>query len=461
MNRELVPGATTVTTGARYYTLHAAVALEANRRGLTEEDRLSLLRRCEVVVGAVSIMDADPRLPGAHGIERLSVHLGDDGDLDVAAMSRPERAGYGESRAGYSGQYQNSERLLGLLSGLGPGPRANADVLDAGFDGLFRAAATDVLARSELEALGHLSLRSAATTADGEYLARLFCGLEPATEVAIETADRVRRSTVRTLARAMQLAPGLSPFGAMRQSVCVGATLAQDPVLSEIDEAWAWRGSLWRRTSVGSWRRLWAAVVDQVDYPMTETELSGRVAERFEQSTVRTFLDTIPDITGPDGYPSDAEALISGSDLDTIPAAVATLVVGCLRARSLSEDEPRTVYGMLGTQRRALDPLWLADWIDERTDYTIDAFVQDLVDLLVDRAFTVAMSKTEVRSTGLWSPCVLERVNGRLVRVAQDATANVGSRIEQVAGLLTALGIVDPGAEDPVTDRARDWLDLP
>lgn len=54
MTARLVPGATTVTTGARYYSLHGYVAHEAEHRGLDAAAALELLRRCEVVVAAAS-----------------------------------------------------------------------------------------------------------------------------------------------------------------------------------------------------------------------------------------------------------------------------------------------------------------------------------------------------------------------------------------------------------------------
>src|SRR5689334_2313648 len=50
----LVPGVTTVTLNARYYALHGLVAAEARRHDLSEPDAVGLMRRAEVVIGAVS-----------------------------------------------------------------------------------------------------------------------------------------------------------------------------------------------------------------------------------------------------------------------------------------------------------------------------------------------------------------------------------------------------------------------
>lgn len=50
----LVPGVTTVTLNARYYPLHGLIAAEARNRNLDLPATQDLMRRAEVVVGAVS-----------------------------------------------------------------------------------------------------------------------------------------------------------------------------------------------------------------------------------------------------------------------------------------------------------------------------------------------------------------------------------------------------------------------
>ena len=49
-----VPGVTTVTLNARYYALHGLVAAETQRNDLSEPQAVDLMRRAEVVIGAVS-----------------------------------------------------------------------------------------------------------------------------------------------------------------------------------------------------------------------------------------------------------------------------------------------------------------------------------------------------------------------------------------------------------------------
>ena len=116
---ELVPGVTTVTPHARYFALHSHVAAEADRRDLGDDERLSLLRRSEVVVGAVSILHARSAqeqhngLSAAHGADAIEKRL-DDHTLPVASLARPGQ--YAESARGFLGPYVASERLLGLVA---------------------------------------------------------------------------------------------------------------------------------------------------------------------------------------------------------------------------------------------------------------------------------------------------------------------------------------------------------
>lgn len=76
MTASLVPGATTVTTSARYYTLHGAVALEAERLQLGVVERLELPRRCEVVMPAASIVHPAPNAGTIHGYDVVSSRSG-------------------------------------------------------------------------------------------------------------------------------------------------------------------------------------------------------------------------------------------------------------------------------------------------------------------------------------------------------------------------------------------------
>jgi hypothetical protein len=81
----LLPGVTTVTPHARYYMLHGLVASEIERQGLGAADAQKLVRRCEVVLGAISTLHQDPH-PGmsrAHGSDKIVPALASGAALET------------------------------------------------------------------------------------------------------------------------------------------------------------------------------------------------------------------------------------------------------------------------------------------------------------------------------------------------------------------------------------------
>lgn len=135
----LVPGATTVTPHGRYYSVHALAAVEAEERELPAEDALDLLRRMEVVMGAVSVLHEDAGghrgFPRPHGADDISVQLRTTGAVDVVELSKPGKGGYVQNKLGFWAAYLGSEFLLGIItSGAGPtpGPRCDATAVRCG-----------------------------------------------------------------------------------------------------------------------------------------------------------------------------------------------------------------------------------------------------------------------------------------------------------------------------------------
>ena len=76
-----LPGATTVTPHARYFALHALVGVEGDDQGLAVDERLAMLRRCEVVLGAAATLHARAHrelhegLAAAHGADVIGPQL--------------------------------------------------------------------------------------------------------------------------------------------------------------------------------------------------------------------------------------------------------------------------------------------------------------------------------------------------------------------------------------------------
>jgi hypothetical protein len=99
----LVPGVTAVTTHARYYALHAAVAVHAQEHELNAPQALDLLRRCEVVLGGVASLHTHPGMAAAHGADRIDT-----------ALRQACRVGPGLAvRAGQGSVRHLPQRLLG------------------------------------------------------------------------------------------------------------------------------------------------------------------------------------------------------------------------------------------------------------------------------------------------------------------------------------------------------------
>ncbi|MFD1211093.1 hypothetical protein ACFQ36_03420 [Arthrobacter sp. GCM10027362] len=160
---ELLPGVTTVTPHARYYSLHAYVATVLSARD--DLAPVDTLRRCEVVFAAVSILHAR-RFPDehrgmaqAHGQDIISASMS-DGELNVAKLAAARS--YAQAKRGFLGPYLASERLLGLVTPGGellhPGPNADARRLESAFEGLLDLALKDSIPCDVLEDYSSLCL---------------------------------------------------------------------------------------------------------------------------------------------------------------------------------------------------------------------------------------------------------------------------------------------------------------
>jgi hypothetical protein len=106
-----------VTVHARYYTLHGLLAYHAVEGNLTRQEAQSLLRRCEVVMGAASLVDeaeAASLYGRPHGFAAMQ-HVSAGDDLNVDDVSRPDA--YSTSAWGFRGPYLGAERILGIVCG--------------------------------------------------------------------------------------------------------------------------------------------------------------------------------------------------------------------------------------------------------------------------------------------------------------------------------------------------------
>lgn len=455
---KLLPGTTTVTTLARYYSLHAFLATVAEDRGLAWDDAIDLLRRCEIVAAGATIV-APPK-PGdekPHGYDTIRPRMDADGHLDVAGLSaRP--GGYSDQRSGFLPAYIGSENDLGLIVGnrLIPGPRADRTVLAEAFDGLADLASKDRVEFGELEAVPHLSINSLAVAADGPWLARVLCGVD---QPNANANDEVRNDTARLLARALLIDPVGSPLESFRRLVMYGPALAEDPIASQLPVAMAWRGCLFRHQSVGAWRILWHWTVDQIVGETEPNELVDRMAAALPDGTLTDFLAALPATVDAGSHPLPAEDDLRGQELAPPTLALGILALGAQRFDELTD---RARDGFADSRPTVLSPLWMRNWLADRQHQAMRAVAADLVDVLLDRAKRVAFRKMRIRPDGtIWLPTRVHERNGLLYAVGRETARNVGIRLEQYARILTSLGVLEQSAGTTVvSDLGVELLEV-
>jgi hypothetical protein len=155
------PGVTTVTPHARYYALHALIAVEATSAGLEKSQVQELLRRAEVVVAAVSHVHehgGDIGLATAHGTDEILQMLRSSA-VDMAQASNSEKPGYVRNAWGFWPPYAASEVALGIQSRTGapePGKACEEAAVRDGLPGLLALAREPVLQTDDLREYGHL-----------------------------------------------------------------------------------------------------------------------------------------------------------------------------------------------------------------------------------------------------------------------------------------------------------------
>jgi hypothetical protein len=436
---KLLPGTTTVTTLARYYSLHAYVACVASDADLPWEDAVQLLRRAEIVVAGATILALKNGDEFPHGYDTIRPRMDAAGFLDVAGLAqRP--GGYSDQPSGFLPAYVGSESDLGLLTGnaLAPGPRANRTVLGAAFEGLVSLARRDRVEFDDLRSAAHLSINAATDAGDGPWLARILCGVgvpDPTPN------DEVRNATARLLGRALLLDPASSPLESFRRLVMYGAANTSDPVAAAIPVAAAWRGCLFRHLSVGAWRILWHWTVEQIKVVPDPQDLATAMGASLPRGTLGEFVAALPATTDAAGDPLPAEESLRQRRVAIPELALAILVLG---ARRYDELDGRAREAFADARPTVFSPPWVRNWVVERHGNTMTTVAADLTEALLDRAKRVAFRKMRVRADGsIGLPTRVHDRNGHLIAVGSETSRNVGVRLEQFARVLTSLGVLE------------------
>lgn len=443
MTAALVPGATTVTTSARYYTLHGAVALEAERLALSDSERLDLLRRCEVVMAAASLVHPSASAGTVHGGDAILRHSGGT-SFDIASLSTP-RVGYSDAQTGFLGPYIGSEMTLGILhdAGLAPGPRLTAASIGNGFAGLFDLARQASVTADDLADMSSLSIGAAESSADGQWLGEQLCA---ANLPEMHTADTTRAGTVRLLVHASSVVPSADIVYSFRQLVAYGSHGRVDPVLLTTPVAEPWRGALYRHDSVGAWRSLWAWLIDAIDGPTRRDELIDKLAAALPDMMLNDFERELPATLDAAGDPLDAESLLRAQGRTVPSESLGLVMLGALRSEELTG---ATLTALVGNQQRVavLSPVWVRDWVENRRQLHMRDVAAELTGVLLDRALRIATSKMRMRDGRMWLPSVVAERGEYLYTVGREGRGNVGLRLAQLAGLLCGVGVLQSSPE--------------
>lgn len=441
----LVPGVTAVTTLARYFALHALIAVKADRGDWNVSDTLDRLRRSEVVLSAVSALHEHPGFPAPHGGDKIAPRLAATDSVDVAWLSQPGKDRYATGKFGFWGAYFGSELSLGILAYEGrpsAGPRLDGDAVTSALDGLLELAEHDVLTKEELAGASHLCLCQMAAASDGKWLRRL----QAATQLSEDDEtkpDRARRGTVRLLSRVLQIADGgtVTDFvSAFQQTLAFGPFVRTDAVASTTEVADVWQGALLRHYSVGAWRRIWAWMVQQINGLATPTAIADAVADAMPAGTVADLIVGVPATRSPAGDPLPAEDHLRAS-ADNIPTReLKVLAAGAKRASEL--------VGRAGDAFRGrpveLSPEWMSARLQREQHRPATDFGRDLARDLLVRAQRVAMNKMVRRSDGtIGLPTRVYERGGFLYKIGDEGAGDVGLRIGSLGLVLAGAGMFE------------------
>lgn len=435
----LVPGVTTVTPHARYYAVHALVAHEVVRRGLSVMGTQELLRRVEVALAVVSAFhDHKVRLPKAHGQDALA----GASPVVLAEAAEPGRDGYSSSPWGFWKPYSASERTLRILdkgSSLTPGPRSDEAALRASLGPLLEMAAQEEIGDEAAELSGRLCLCTADEAPDGRWLSSILCGLgeEPTPH------DHDRRETIRLLARVLSTHQVESLTTDFTEAVAFGEFGVTDELAASLSITSAWQGLLLRNYVVGAWRRLWAWLVNQVDSFMPAEELGDRFAAEMPDQTVGAFVDGLPSSINGNGHAAPVEPALRRGDWPSPRTELAILAIGARRTKELEGDSLRAFIGSERIRDRELSPLWMCRRLQEHRSQHLRDFARELVEILLARAQRVALAKSQRRDDGsLWVPSRVRSRDGHLFAVGTEGSGDVGLRIDQLGSVLVGAGVL-------------------
>lgn len=454
---ELMPGVTTVTRNARYYSLHSYIAHYALARGLTEVESLEFLRRSETLMAAISVLHEGHHawLPRPHGADYLDSRIKNGLDLDQ--LSRP--GAYASRTVGYKGQYQASEALLGLLpsSSKDQGPAFDAGRLDDGFRGLYELTRQEHISEKQMRAHSHLCVCGSRTESDGPLLRELLL----ANGAAPGTDHDKRRQTVRMMLRLIQISSPSSLDSELINTLNYSPLVRQDEQLSQLDAVAAWQGVTLRSRSVGAWRGLWAALVAAVPGLCHRSEFSSPLVDALPDVSVGQYLHSFPPTWASDGTARPSELDQSVVSDSATPTHMATLLVGSMRVAGIP-DPVRPYFESKNDSLQELSPTWLSAQVHEWEGRPLRDFARHIVELLLHRANRLSLRKAKFDAS-LGTVKIPTRIFFRddlVFKDSNEGSGNVSLRWAPLVHILSGVDLVvrDENEHWQITERGAEAL---
>jgi len=445
---------------ARYFTIHALVAAEAATLDLNELEVIDLLRRCEVVVGAIATrhLSPHPGLRRAHGVQAIAAGMRDEGMLNVARLAAPN--GYTKERWGFLDRgYRRAETRMGLIDDTEgkfvPGAWLDQAATRDGLRGLLDLARRDTVDFGTLDAHGNLCLCGVSDSADGASFLRVLMGEGK----DARSRAAVRAQSVRLVLRliilhggvdAGQIQAQLQPF------LLFDPAPQRDSVLASLEVTEAWKGVALRAITANAWGALWAWVVHRIPTVAMTTSvdsLAKLLADEFPAVTVRQFVAALPPGIRDDGLLLPAERDVD----DGLPTGwVRQLFLGAFRRGQLTPQADSYFDEQYEDGAYRLSPTWLRARLEHAMDRPLPVFVASLVEQMVLQSQAVALQRAEIdprTGTDRLPTGVFVR-DGLVFKEADYWGGGVNFRWDTLAKLLCGLGLIDyQGGRWKVTEK--------
>jgi hypothetical protein len=445
-----LPGVTTVTAGARYYTLHGYVAQFAKERHLDEAAAIDLLRRSEVLLAYVTSRHSNHAThstltPPGHGIDAI-LRAATDTEINLATAAAPNA--YSRARWGFSGAYRGSELTLKILDtdGFAPGQWYDNHAASSALAALVaRAEQQDDVTAAEADTLIDACLCRMADATDGPWLAHLLSG-EPNIGASKPTLGALLWQLGRLTTTAMTEHP-VHNASELADLIMFDPALREHDTLAGLVAPQRWRGALLRAESVHSWRRIWRNINQLVEGERHVDDLVTAFADSLPTTTtVSGFRADLPAVVDSDGHPQPAERQLNA--LPEFEQWLARVMLGAERQHHLDTEERIGFHGkdeVRGAIWEELTPAWTGQLLERHDSRTLRDLAREIATTLVHRSQRVALRKSrfDPRKQVFNYPARLHVRDGIAIKVYEETAPAPATRLPQYLSIARQTGLYE------------------